>query len=86
MFMSFLNAIYKLVLCVLRRYSKDDKLNSGIAGAVSALSLLFDEKDRRKFFALLILSRALVSRFSLFNFFYRTLESTCSRRERSSRR
>ncbi|TNV77858.1 hypothetical protein FGO68_gene11704 [Halteria grandinella] len=44
----------------MRRFSLNDKLNAAIAGALSAISLLVDEKQRRVFFALVLFSRALV--------------------------
>jgi hypothetical protein len=61
LFVACMNAIYKAVLCFLRRFIKDDKKNALIAGFMSALSLLIDTKDRRIFIALIIFSRSLVS-------------------------
>ncbi len=45
----------------MRRISSSDKLNALVAGALSALSLLVDAKDRRVFFALVLFSRSLVT-------------------------
>jgi len=61
LFISILNSLYKGVLCVMRRFSSNEKLNSVVAGAFSALSLLVDSKERRIFFALVILCRSIVS-------------------------
>ena len=61
LFISLLNALYKGVLCLMRRFSANDKVNSAVAGAVSSVSLLVDSKDRRVFFTLVIFSRALVN-------------------------
>ena len=46
-FAAFLNALYKAILCIMRRFCKDDKKNAFIAGFLSALSLAIDEKERR---------------------------------------
>lgn len=48
LFAALLNALYKGFLCIMRRYCKDDKKNAFIAGFISALSMLIDDKDRRK--------------------------------------
>lgn len=61
LFISLLNSIYKAVLCVMRRFCDNDKINAAVAGALSAISLFVDEKQRRIFFALVLFSRALVS-------------------------
>lgn len=63
LFISCLNALYKGILCLLRRFSKNDRLNSAVAGALSAFSMLIDNKERRKFFALVIFARSLVLTF-----------------------
>jgi hypothetical protein len=47
LFAAFLNALYKAILCLMRRFCKDDKKNAFIAGFLSALSLAIDEKERR---------------------------------------
>jgi hypothetical protein len=56
-----MTAIYKGVLCIMRRFSNDDKRNAAIAGFFSALAILIDLKERRKFIALMILGRSIVS-------------------------
>lgn len=45
----------------MRRICSNDKINAAVAGAFSALSIFVDEKQRRIFFALVLLSRAIVS-------------------------
>ena len=60
LFASLLNSLYKSVLCVMRRFSDNEKLNAAVAGATSALSLLVDAKDRRIFFALVFFARSFV--------------------------
>jgi len=55
----------------MRRFSLNDKLNAAIAGALSAISLLVDEKQRRVFFALVLFSRALVSHGKYLDLYYR---------------
>ena len=42
LFAAFLNALYKAILCIMRRFCKDDKKNAFIAGFLSALSLAID--------------------------------------------
>lgn len=61
LFASLLNSMYKSVLCLMRRFSDNEKLNAAVAGATSALSLLVDAKDRRIFFALVFFARSFVS-------------------------
>jgi hypothetical protein len=53
-------AIYKAVLCFLRRHSQNDKRNAAIAGFLSAIAIVIDTKDRRKFISLIIFGRSLV--------------------------
>ena len=60
LFISLLNSLYKSVLCIMRRFCQNDKINAAVAGAISSLSLLADAKDRRIFFALVLFSRAIV--------------------------
>jgi len=60
LFISTMNALYKGVLCLLRRYIQDDRINAAIAGGVSGLAMLIDTKDRRKLMALVIFARSLV--------------------------
>ena len=60
LFLMLFNSLYKLVLCLMRRFvSSNDRINAPVAGFVSALSLAVDSKSRRMLFAVLILSRAL---------------------------
>jgi hypothetical protein len=58
-FAAFMNGIYKMVLCIMRRYSKSDKVNAAVAGFASGLALAIDDKKRRVFIALLLLGRSL---------------------------
>ncbi len=60
LFISLLNSIFKAVLCIMRRFSNNERLNAAVAGGLSALSLLVDSKDRRIFFALVFLARSFV--------------------------
>lgn len=51
---------FKAVLCGMRRYRKqDDGWNSAVAGAVSGLALLIDERQRRIVIALYMSCRAM---------------------------
>jgi hypothetical protein len=61
-FVALLNGIYKGVLCLMRRFSSNDSLNSAVAGGLSALSLLVDSKERRTFLALVLFARSIVRR------------------------
>jgi|TARA_B110000285_G_C14995661_1_gene548693 hypothetical protein len=56
-FLAVMNASYKLVLCVLRRYLKSDKYAAPIAGFVAGLASAIDVKSRRQFATIIILSR-----------------------------
>jgi hypothetical protein len=60
LFISLLNSIYKGVLCLMRRFTKNERLNAAVAGGLSSLSLLVDSKDRRIFFALVFIARSFV--------------------------
>lgn len=60
LFISLLNSIYKGVLCIMRRFTKNERLNAAVAGGLSSLSLLVDSKDRRIFFALVFIARSFV--------------------------
>ena len=64
LFAAFLNALYKAILCIMRRSCKDDRKNAFVAGFLSALSMAIDDKDRRKQIALIVFARSLV-RFKL---------------------
>jgi hypothetical protein len=59
LFLSCMNAVYKLVLCLMRRICKDDRKNSSVAGFLAGLTLIIDNKDRRKFIALILFARSL---------------------------
>lgn len=58
-FLALMNASYKLVLCLLRRKIKNDKINSVIAAVLSAQWIVLEPKKRRQFMTALLLSRAL---------------------------
>ena len=60
LFISLLNSLYKGVLCTMRRFTKNERLNAAVAGGLSSLSLLVDSKDRRIFFALVFIARSFV--------------------------
>lgn len=60
LFVACMNSIYKSVLCLLRRFSDNDKINGFIAGFLCGLAIIIDEKERRIFIALILFSRALV--------------------------
>lgn len=68
LFISLLNSLYKGVLCTMRRFTKNERLNAAVAGGLSSLSLLVDSKDRRIFFALVFLARSFVIKASFINF------------------
>ena len=60
LFAAFLNALYKGVLCIMRRFCSDDRKNAFVAGFLSALSMAIDDKERRKQIALIVFARSLV--------------------------
>ena len=64
-FLAVMNASYKLVLCVLRRYLKSDKYAAPIAGFVAGLASVIDVKSRREFATIIILSRFFDTLFSM---------------------
>ncbi len=68
LFISLLNSLYKGILCTMRRFTKNERLNAAVAGGLSSLSLLVDSKDRRIFFALVFLARSFVIKASFINF------------------
>jgi hypothetical protein len=47
LFVAVLNAAFKGVLCLMRRFCKNDKINAGVAGAVSGLAIVIDDAERR---------------------------------------
>jgi hypothetical protein len=67
LFISLLNSIYKGVLCIMRRFTKNERINAAVAGGLSSLSLLVDSKDRRIFFALVFIARSFVIQITLIN-------------------
>jgi len=52
-----MTAIYKFVLCFMRRFVKSDKVNSVVAGFLAGLASRLDVRDRRQFLMVLLLSR-----------------------------
>ena len=52
-----MNAVYKTVLCLLRRFLKSDKYAAPIAGFLAGLCIAFEAKSRRKLLVTLFLSR-----------------------------
>jgi hypothetical protein len=57
-FLMLFNSVYKLVLCLMRRFvTQEDKINAPIAGFISALSLIVEQKSRRQLMAALMMSR-----------------------------
>ncbi len=61
LFIACMNSIYKGVLCFMRRFSKNEKMNSFVAGFLAGIAIIIDHKDRRLLIALMFLSRALVT-------------------------
>ncbi|CDW79410.1 UNKNOWN [Stylonychia lemnae] len=59
LFISVMCALYKSLLCFLRRFSDNDKINASVAGFVSAFAILLDAKSRRMMIALIFFARAL---------------------------
>ena len=47
LFLAVMNAVYKLVLCILRRFIKKDKYCAPIAGFIAGLASYLDAKARR---------------------------------------
>ncbi|KAI9260712.1 hypothetical protein BDA99DRAFT_547406 [Phascolomyces articulosus] len=60
LFLSTFLSSYKGILCLMRRYSKSDRLNSFVAGSIAGASLLIDrDKRRRQSIMLYLLTRAI---------------------------
>ena len=57
LFLAFMCATYKAVLCIFRRIVKDDRINAPIAGFFAGLFILLDTKKRREFLMVLMLAR-----------------------------
>ncbi len=58
-FLACLNTAYKGSLCGMRRVSKNEKVNSIVAGLVAGLTLAIDDRQRRIEFGQVFLARAL---------------------------
>ena len=57
-----MNAVYKFVLCIMRRFIKNDKINAVVAGFLAGLMSRLDVKSRRQFLLILLLfQRCLMS-------------------------
>jgi len=57
LFWSLMSTVYRLILCLLRRILKTDKLAAPIAGFIAGLMSIIETPGRRKFYTILILSR-----------------------------
>jgi len=57
-FAACMNALYKVVLCVLRRYSENQGVNAFAAGFIAGLATIIDEGSRRTWLALYLLARS----------------------------
>uniref|UniRef100_A0A7S3CN05 Uncharacterized protein n=1 Tax=Strombidium rassoulzadegani TaxID=1082188 RepID=A0A7S3CN05_9SPIT len=58
LFLSLLNALYKLFLCVLRRFFKNDRVNAAVSGFLAGLlSALIETPGRRQLATILLISR-----------------------------
>ena len=57
-FSALMNIVYKLVLCLLRRHCKNDRINAPIAGFFSGLATVIEQKRRRQFLTILLMARA----------------------------
>ena len=56
-FVALMNGLYKLILCVARRYHVSDKVSAPIAGFLAGLTCYFDAKDRRKLLLVMLMAR-----------------------------
>ena len=59
LFLALINSTYKFILCLLRRFCANDKINSLIAGLIAGLWSILENSKRRKFMTILLLSRAM---------------------------
>ena len=59
LFLACMNTLYKALLCIMRRFNKNDKINAPIAGFLAALSIAMDTKSRRMFIAVMMVARLL---------------------------
>ena len=60
-----MNAVYKFVLCIMRRFIKNDKINAVVAGFLAGLMSRLDVKSRRQFLLILLLSRLTDTTFTM---------------------
>jgi hypothetical protein len=60
LFVALMNCVYKGALCLMRRFSKNEKRNAFVAGFLAGLAIIVDHKDRRLLIALIFFSRAIV--------------------------
>ena len=58
-FAALMNAVYKLVLCLMRRFGISDKVNSLVAGFLAGLVSYFEVENRRNFIAGVLAGRML---------------------------
>ena len=56
-FMALMNFAYKFVLCIMRRFQINDKINAPVAGFVAGLMSYVDAKKRRQMLTCILLSR-----------------------------
>ena len=60
LFLMCLNSLYKIILCLMRRFvTHNDKVNAPIAGFFAALTCIFEVKSRRQLLTVLMMSRAI---------------------------
>jgi len=59
LFAALMNAIYKIVLCLMRRLGISDKINSIVAGFLSGLVSYFEAGSRRNFLVGILMGRML---------------------------
>lgn len=65
LFLALMNALYKSVLCLLRRVCKNDKINAPIAGFIAGLASSIEDKNRRQLLTVLLFSRFADTTYSL---------------------
>lgn len=64
-FLALMNGVYKLVLCLMRRLVKSDKIASLVAGFLAGLSCRLDAMKRRQLLTVLLMSRVSESAFAM---------------------
>ena len=57
LFLAIMNGVYKLLLCILRRILKDDRLAAPIAGFFAGLISSMEAKNRRQLLTVLLIGR-----------------------------